>query len=282
MEFVEGCARSLDPSARLVETESGDRFAYDLLSVDIGSVVDDALGDQAWPVKPLSELTRLRETFETARPAAKSIIVAGAGPTGTEVAACLAGLFERLDTRSRVGLVGARNVSGAWRDLYRSLERRGVSLIDGKVVESEGHAVRLEDGRSVPCGLLIAATGLRAASLSAPLKRGDSRGIAVDATLRSASDPAIFACGDCADFLPRPLPKHGVFGVRQAPVLLHNLIAAAHGEPLVPYTPQKNWLSIMDLGNGEGFATWGPFAWRGRAALAVKRRLDLGFVRRFQ
>lgn len=282
LDFVEGEARGVDAANRTVMLRDGRALSYDLLSLNIGSVVaTDIAGECIWSVKPLSELTRLRECVETSTPG--DIVVAGAGPSGTEVAASLAGLFERHGAAPRITLIGTRMRSGSWRRLYRSLARRGVFLIDGEVVARNENTVQLQDGRTLPCEHLIAATGLRANALGAmPVALGPSGGIAVAATLQSASDPTIFACGDCADFLPRPLPKHGVFGVRQAPVLARNLIAAARGEPLVPYRPQRRWLSIMELGNDEGFATWGWFAWRARAALALKRRLDLGFVRRFQ
>jgi hypothetical protein len=44
------------------------------------------------------------------------------------------------------------------------------------------------------------------------------------------------------------------------------------------YRPQRQWLSIMDLGDGTGLAMRGRFWWMGRSALALKRRLDLDFI----
>ena len=76
-----------------------------------------------------------------------------------------------------------------------------------------------------------------------------------------------------------PRPPAGVFGVRAAPILLHNLLAARGGARL-PYRPQRRWLSIMDLGDRTGLAVRGRVWWLGRSALWLKRRLDLGFVRR--
>lgn len=287
LAFVEGRAATVDPAAKSVRLEDGSAEAYDLLSLNIGSAVDTAIagGDGTWLVKPLAELTRLRERVEsTLSRSPATIVVAGAGPTGTEVAASMAGLFERYGAAAAIALVGKPTRSTGWNGLYRSLERRGVSMIDDEVIARLANGARLRDGRTLACDHLIAATGLRANALirAVPVAHGPTGGIAVAATLQSVTDPALFASGDCADFLPRSLPKHGVFGVRQAPVLARNLIAAARGEPLVPYRPQRRWLAIMDLGNREGFATWGPLAWRGRAALALKRRLDLDFVRRFQ
>jgi len=85
--------------------------------------------------------------------------------------------------------------------------------------------------------------------------------------------------GDCSVMDAAPRPPSGVFGVRAAPILLHNLLAARGGARL-PYRPQRRWLSIMDLGDRTGLAVRGRIWWLGRSALWLKRRLDVGFVRR--
>jgi NADH dehydrogenase FAD-containing subunit len=75
-----------------------------------------------------------------------------------------------------------------------------------------------------------------------------------------------------------PRPPAGVFGVRAAPILAHNLAALATDARLATYAPQSRWLSILDLGDGTGLALRGRFWSLGRGALMLKRRLDLGFV----
>jgi NADH dehydrogenase FAD-containing subunit len=57
-------------------------------------------------------------------------------------------------------------------------------------------------------------------------------------------------------------------------VLLHNLGAVLDGDPLRRYRPQRRALLILNLGDGTGLATWGGFAWRGRAAFWLKDRID--------
>jgi len=73
----------------------------------------------------------------------------------------------------------------------------------------------------------------------------------------------------------------GVFGVRQAPVLLNNLAAAVSGEEPAEYRPQRTWLSILDLGDDTGLLLYGRIWFIGRAALWLKRRLDRRFVHEF-
>jgi NADH dehydrogenase FAD-containing subunit len=124
------------------------------------------------------------------------------------------------------------------------------------------------------------ATGLQApaviADLGMPLSE-DGR-LAVGPTLQSPEDPRVFAVGDCAVITGSPRPPAGVFGVRAAPILAHNLAALGTGAHHATYAPQSRWLSILDLGDGTGLAVRGRFWSLGRGALMLKRRLDLGFV----
>ncbi|MGH7483753.1 MAG: pyridine nucleotide-disulfide oxidoreductase, partial [Longimicrobiales bacterium] len=103
----------------------------------------------------------------------------------------------------------------------------------------------------------------------------------VDAALRAIHDPRVFAVGDCAAFEPRPLPRVGVYAVRQAPVLFENLVAAAEGAPLRAYHPQRRHLLILNLGAGEGLAVRGRLHGHGRAAFRLKDWLDRRFLERY-
>ncbi|MCY7280495.1 MAG: FAD-dependent oxidoreductase [Sphingomonas bacterium] len=272
LAFVEGFAVAIDRAAQTLTLADGSQHSFNFLSLNIGSVVEPSVaGNDVRPVKPLAGLTDLRVQIES-RAEFPHVLIVGAGPSGTEVAAALLGLAERTGVKPRITLAGRTAIPGrAWRSLYASLECRGLTLHPGEAPLPEHD-------------LMIVATGLRAPSLvrEAGLAIERDGGAAVAATLQSLVDPAIFAVGDCADFQPRTLPRQGVFGVRQAPVLARNLAAAAQGRLLEDYRPQGRWLAIMDLGNATGFATWGGLAWRSRAMLRWKRRLDLSFVRRFR
>ncbi len=92
-----------------------------------------------------------------------------------------------------------------------------------------------------------------------------------------------FAVGDCAAWTAGPgLAKAGVYAVRQGPVLAHNLIARIRGERLRAYRPQRDFLSLLNLGDGGAIGTkWGVSV-EGRAVFALKDWIDRRFVRRFQ
>src|SRR5262249_26991913 len=137
--------------------------------------------------------------------------------------------------------------------------------------------VHLSGGRELPAALVIWATGAGAPPLfTASGLPTDQRGfLLVGADLRSPAWPQIFAAGDCATLIPYPnLPKAGVYAVRQAPVLTHNLRAAAAGTPLQTYHPQRLFLSLLNTADGRAILSYGPLAARGRWAWWLKDRID--------
>ena len=100
--------------------------------------------------------------------------------------------------------------------------------------------------------------------------------------MQSIADPRVFAAGDCADYQPRALPKLGVFGVKAAEVIHHNLLASLQQRPLRPYQPQRRWLAILNLGNGQGLLLWWRFWWRGRFSAWLKNRIDRRFMAQYR
>lgn len=284
---------ALDRDGRSVTLRDGATLTYDALSLNIGSRTADPLGLAAqadvWTVKPLSRLLGLRARLEAdiARSGpCPTVVVAGAGQAGLEVAAALAGLCERLQVIPRITLVGpapgAREPSAALTALRRSLERRGVEVLHDSVAGRRPGVCLLASGGDRACDVLVLATGLIAPELvGRPGLATDPDGrLLTRDTLQTTGDDRVFATGDCAVLAAAPRPCVGVFGVRATPVLAHNLAAMARGRQLTRFRPQASWLSIMDLGDGTGLAQRGRWWWLGRASLDLKRRLDLGFIRR--
>src|SRR5262249_25812367 len=74
----------------------------------------------------------------------------------------------------------------------------------------------------------------------------DEKGfIRVNPTLETESPRGVFAVGDVASVIGFPRPKAGVFAARQGPPLFKTLRAALNGKELTPYSPQRQFLSLI-------------------------------------
>jgi len=289
VDFHEGTLESLDPEARIAITSDGVRLSYDVLSVNIGSVVAPA-GIHVHPtvlrVKPLSGLADLDVRLRnSARSSAATVTVVGGGATGLELATHLAvrrdvALVRLVESGATVG---ADLPAGARKRMGRLLAARGVDLRTGCVVRDIGERQLVcDDGTEISHDVALLATGLSAPPLLAELGLGDENGVPVRATLQHVDRDEVYAVGDCARFLPGPLPRIGVHGVRQGPVLQRSLLARLRGECLPVYQPQRRALSILDLGDGVGLAVRGRWWWYGAGPLRLKRFIDRRWLRRYR
>ena len=288
VEFHEGTLESLDVEARTAMMPDGTRLSYDVLSINIGSVVAPA-GVDVHPtvlrVKPLSGLADLDARLRGFVHAGSTVTVVGGGASGLELAAHLAVRPDvaKVQLVESGPVVGADLPEGARRRIGRLLEVRGISVRTGCVVrEIRERQVVCGDGAQMRHDVALLATGLTAPPLLADLGLGDDRGVPVRATLQHVDHDEIYAVGDCAHFLPAPLPRIGVHGVRQGPVLHRSLLARVRGEPLPHYEPQRRALSILDLGDGVGLAVRGRWWCYGAGPLRLKRYIDRRWLRIYQ
>ncbi|MDB5394686.1 MAG: putative pyridine nucleotide-disulfide oxidoreductase [Rhodospirillales bacterium] len=289
--------RHIDVDRQRVDLESGASLVYDLLSLDLGSAPSEIPGttDQVYGVKPISNLLRLHDevrrlaTIPDHAPA--RIVVAGGGPAGCEVAANLAALGELGQRPLEISILTSRNqlLAGLPTRAGAITEQRliqgGINILYCAAVRSiqQNFAVT-EDGRRMPFDVLVNATGLKPSPVvsTTGLPTDMDGGLLVDRFLRSVGDPRIFGGGDCVSFAARDLPKLGVYAVREAPVLLHNLLAAQEGRILKPYAPQRRALMILNLGDGTGLAIRGGWVLKSRACAWLKDWIDRAFVGRYQ
>jgi NADH dehydrogenase FAD-containing subunit len=287
--FVRGTVAALVPNERTLVLTTGERLAYDLLSLDVGSVIPgEALpGAVEYGVlaKPIDRLAEVRARLEAgfARGDLVRVCVIGGGATGVELAAAVLSLARRCRGAVSLSLVGAapRLVPGlpasAADRLAAHLRRRGAVLRLGVVAAAVAPAsVRLANGEDVAVDVTLVATGLRPPALLAEAGLPcDAHGaLIVDRALRCPTHPEIFGAGDCIAFAARALPRVGVYAVREAPILAANLLAALRGEALRDYDPQRAHLLVLNLGDGTALAVRGRRWWYGRAAFWLKDRID--------
>lgn len=305
-EFIRDAVTGLDREACTLQLAGGCSLPYDRVSFNIGSEVDatasggnvdaaERAGGQArvWTVKPIVQLSKLRAALEDAFAAnvPQRIVVVGGGATGVEVAANLAGLAQRLQADVQLTLVTSAprllpdHPAAAAASVARNLQRRRVRLVlDTRIASCQNGTLFAADGQAFAFDHAVVAVGLRARRLpaGADLPADPIDGVRVAPTLQSVADPNVFAVGDCMSFVEQPLRKLGVYGVRAAPILLHNLLASLGGRPLRRYRPQQRYLSILNLGDGTALAVWGPLWWQGRLSYLLKHRIDQRFLSQYR
>lgn len=286
VEHRQGLVTAVDPVRRTATADDGSRHEWDIVSFNIGSVSDvpPGTGDSASAVavKPLSDLTELGERLKHP-PAGRGhhVTVVGAGASGIELAAHLAarGDTDRVHLLEHGSHVGAFLPPRAAQRLVQLLETRGVRIVtQADPVRIDGDAVLLRDGTRVAHDTVVVATGLAPPPLATRSPLGGPQGFPVRATLQHRDHDDVYAAGDCADFLALTLPRIGVHGVRQGPVLLAAFEARASGAPAPVYRPQSRALSILDLGGGTALAVRGRWWWLGRTSLVLKRRIDRRWI----
>ena len=219
--------------------------------------------------------------------------IVGGGATGVELAAELVQVAAIAETyglagasaRIRIVLIesGSRilgpfpeRVADAAR---KKLEDLGVTVrTDAKVAAVDEAGFRLADGETIAADLMVWAAGVKAPPLLETLsgmERTRSGQLVVGPTLVAASDPRIFAVGDCAS--PRlpgrdePVPTTAQAAHQQALYLCRHLPALIGGKT-VPPARYHDFGSLVSLGGYDAFGSLGRFGFfdggfiRGRVA----------------
>lgn len=302
-----GCIRAavigFDPDARRIELAGRPPIHYDLASIDIGSSVRDidlpGVREHAIATRPIGDFVRSLEHRLDAAPGGEAplrVSVVGAGAAGLELAFCLEARLTTLGRKARIQVLSASShlLPGGHHQLIgpllaeartRSIEIR--SNVRARRVEHAAVIVETESGgeERIASDLVLWATGAAPHGFvaSSGLATDDVGYIRVRETLQVVGYDDCFAVGDCARHEQAPeLPRAGVHAVRQGPVLDRNLRALLSGGSPSRYRPQRDFLALLNLGNGHAIGgKWGLHA-SGGWVFGLKDRIDRRFMRRFQ
>ncbi len=287
---IAGAVSAIDPVAKLVTVPGRPPIAYDACAIDVGITSDmpalKGFADHAVPAKPLGPFASKWAAFR-ANALNPEVAVIGGGVAGAELAMAM-GHALRLDGHTPiVHLIDRSKVLTALRDTTRdrmrkALAENGVEVHeDAPVAAVTSDGVLLQGGRLINSDFTAGAAGAKPHDWHADtgLELHDGY-IKVDANLQT-SDPSVFAVGDCAHLSHSPRPKAGVYAVREAPFLLHNLRAVLSGGPLKPYNPQSDYLKLISLGEKSALAEkWGR-VFSGSMMWRWKDRIDRKFMDQF-
>ncbi len=294
-------ATRVDARERRLHLDGRPPIRFDVASLNVGSTVAglDVPGvrEHVLATRPIGQLVaRIAARFDEARARAKGplqLVVVGAGAAGVELAFALRGRAARERVEARVTLVesGARVLpdrsDAAAERVLRALRARSIEVVLGaRVASVNERELVLDGGRApIPQDLVLWAAGAAAppwlGGSDLPL---DAQGyVRVRPTLQVVGHDHLLAAGDCAVLEDGPwLPRSGVFAVREGPILAHNLRALASREGLVDYAPQRDFLALLNLGDGSAIGTKWGFSFEGSWVLGWKDRIDREFVERFR
>lgn len=198
-------AESLDRQAQLVRLSDGSELAYGHLVLATGAGARSLpLPGADWPnvmsLRTLDDAIRIKASLAPGR----RVLIIGGGYVGLECAATARALGAEVCVLERTPRLLERVASQALSERLHAVHlQQGVQVVLQAQVEAiEGpglaEAVRLGDGRRLPCDLILVGVGATPRvelALAAGLHCDD--GIVVDADGRS-SDPQVLALGDVA------------------------------------------------------------------------------------
>lgn len=282
--FIKDRVTALDLDSQTVRITDRS-LSFDLVSLDIGSsplVPDSVSSPWVIPVKPIGQfLARWEEIRQIHRPLTIAIVGGGAG--GVELAFAIASKLQN----SQIHLIHqGKNLLPSHNDwvqqkALQKLEARGIKVhLNNAVVQVKDQILSSHTGFHLTCDFVLWVTQARGASWlrSSGLTLDDRDFILVNNCLRSVSHPFVFASGDIASLVNCPLPKAGVFAVRQGLPLYRNLRRSLHNQSLVPFRPPVNYLSLIGTGDGRAIASWGRWGAEGRWLWHVKNYIDRRFM----
>ncbi len=269
-------AVDMNPSLKEVALDDGERLRYDRLLLATGAeprrlTIPGAHLDGVLYLRSLQDSDALRERLE----GGGSVVVAGAGWIGSEVAASARqrGLEVTVVAPGAVPLerVLGPEVGSVYRDIHAE---HGVHVLLGSGVEAfEGDGaverVRTSDGRRLECDFVVVGIGaLPRTALAAWGGLGTGDGIFTDEYLQTSA-PGVFAAGDvaCAHhpcYGQRIRVEHWSNALRQGPVAARNMLGAAEPYDCLPYFFSDQYDVGMEY---SGFArTWDRVLFRGDPA----------------
>ena len=222
-------AVGIDRARRVAVAQDGQEVAYDRLLIATGSrpFVIPVPGHRLPGVIAFRDIHDVEAMLAAARSHRHAVVIGG-GLLGLEAAN---GLLRQGMSVTVVHvndrLMERQLDPPAARLLKAALEKRGMRfLLEANTAEIVGHehvtAVRFQDGSEIAADLVVMAVGIRPnVDLAKAAGLHVERAIVVDDTLQTATDPRIYAVGECVQH------RKSVYGL-VAPLWEQARVCAAH------------------------------------------------------
>ncbi|WP_315758984.1 MULTISPECIES: NAD(P)/FAD-dependent oxidoreductase [unclassified Bradyrhizobium] len=285
VDYIQGCAETIDASQRRVQIRSADgtreSLAYDSLVIAAGSRLFrpdiPGLAEHGFSVDALDDATALdRHLHALARqPATKArdtVVVAGGGFTGIEAATELParlreilgdGAAPRVIIVERNDRIAPDMGDDARPVIEEALRKLGIGTrLGAGVTALDASGVTLSTGEHIETQTVVWAAGLRAAPLTMqiPAERDRSGRLLVDRDLRVPGLAGIFVAGDAAHAACDDAGTIALMSCQHATRMGafagNNAAAALLGIKTKAYH-QKAYVTCLDLGEAGALFTRG-------------------------
>ncbi|MFU8812785.1 MAG: NAD(P)/FAD-dependent oxidoreductase [Balneolaceae bacterium] len=276
--FIQDRVVEIDAQSARIQTERGQQIPFNALLVDVGVETEPIVNASAvMPVKPMSALLDLKEMLLGKK--ADSLLIAGGGAAGTELALNLSNRMDELSLSITLMEAGERLLPGFPSTLAvraaEALKKRGVQVHTSAPVEERDVAAHT---------YTILATGNRPATnhINHPFETDETGRILTDAYLRVQGHPAIFAAGDAANVDGQAHTQIGVHAVKQGVTLRQNIAALLFDElPAEAYKPYLTQPLILSDGPEYAHYVIGNKVFSGRFFAVLKYILDSRWLEKY-
>jgi NADH dehydrogenase len=264
----------VDTTIKTLQLHDGSQMQYDFLIFAAGTQTNffgnESVRKNAFSLKGIDDALHMRneliKTLELASietdPVEKqkllTIVIAGGGPTGVEVAGMLAEMKkyildtdypEMQDTQAEIYVVDAAAhllapMSEKTHDAaYDALTKMGVHIkLDTQVLSYENDQVLLSTGEVIEAKTLLWAAGVIAHTFEGISQKslGKGKRMITDAYNHVQGYDAVFAIGDISvqytdSAYPNGHPQLAQPAIQQGKALARNLLAIAKGKPMKPF-----------------------------------------------
>lgn len=285
VNYVEEKIILIDKNKQVVTTENNE-YNYDFLSINLGSIanVNFSVDDNGvLNVKPISELIETKESFlkKGFKDEVKKIYFIGGGASGVELAFSFKKAFKNFD----ITIITSGEILENFNEKSRTkvkkiLKKKNIKLIEGEQVRKiEEHVIETENAK-FEFDYVFLTSGFKGVDVKyIDFDVDDRNYVTVDERLMV--DQNIFAMGDSANIYKYPnLPKAGVFAIREAPILLENLMSALRNSgDKKSYEPQLKYLQILNCGGKKAIMNYGKFSFYGRLSWWLKDKIDRKYMK---
>ena len=269
----------VDVSAKKIDLKDEGSVAYDVLVMALGSVPQyfgvPGVQEHGLPLKTVDDALAIRDRLIEAvkigrapNDATAKIVIAGGGPTGTEIAAELTGLLRHLNEKGllRAGTAEVHLIHAGETVLQMlhpktstkaldRIRRSGVQVhLNKRVAAVDAKQVTLDDGTKHDHDLFVWAGGVKGCPMGERLegstltKKGT---VEVDDCFRVKGVSDVFALGDMACFYhpetETPMPALAQAATMQGKAVAKNVSLALRRRRLTPFRPPSRWLTAIPL-----------------------------------